>query len=444
MDGGAMSADAVRKHRRAIVCHTLLRLGDSISDIVVWVTVVFSGQDPRLSAWLLVLLLLPGLIVSIGDVMFPAKDELGVAHKLVNLLLNLTSLRILTEGWKSYAQGQPTTKFVILRTAIGLLSSLPQSVIQLGLLLRSICSADFSFELDDYFLPVSVLFSLTAASQNISEFEIAFSPHAISTLRVWGIRAFFVCDAALRCLICAASMLLFAPGSRWVLFSASYSLRSLALFAIYAHRKSIFHGIEMPATNWLHWFLFALVPGGKLLVCLCGSLARCLKLTRLHDQFAGLLQVMSDYPFNDELGRSGWLFAALFTMSTFVEPSYVWLLYLLSAPVEFDIRTCSAIKYAAIATVSLIFCKSVLFMAVYWPQKAYLRKYTALVVPHNPVEPKNSAITEGGAATSKADLHPYHISSQKIKKTQTKSSFLMESTLQFSELIQQLNKAEAR
>ena len=143
-------------------------------------------------------------------------------------------------------------------------------------------------------LVISCAFSLASISNCLANFEVMFNPSLKGLRKELLTMFFFGLDALLRALTFSAAI--FAHSCGWLLVLLAYLVRSAALFAIFQTRGFIYApGEEDPRLIALAKHVgFSLVP-------------------------AGLIQVVSDYPFNDLLAMSTSRICGLHVLSTWVE-----------------------------------------------------------------------------------------------------------------------------
>jgi hypothetical protein len=200
-------------------------------------------------------------------------------------------------------------------------------------------------------LVISCVFSVVSISNCLANFEIMFNPNLGGLLKELLTMTFFFLDSLLRCLTFSAAIAAHSLG--WLLFLLAYLLRSAALLAILQARG----------------FIYAPKPPGEE----GPRVATLLKHTGFSLAPAGLIQVMSDYPFNDLLAMSTLRIWALHVLSTWVEPAAATALILGIGAWDHAEQHCR-LRTAVLCVMLLVaIAKSAMFACFYAPNKKHLK-----------------------------------------------------------------------
>jgi hypothetical protein len=198
-------------------------------------------------------------------------------------------------------------------------------------------------------LVISCAFSLASISNCLANFEVMFNPSLKGLRKELLTMFFFGLDALLRALTFSAAI--FAHPMGWLLVLLAYLVRSAALFAIIQTRGFIYApGEEDPRVIALAKHVgFSLVP-------------------------AGLIQVVSDYPFNDLLAMSTSRICGLHVLSTWVEPAAATAALILGIDAWEQVENHGRLRRALLGLMlTVALAKSAMFACFYAPSKQHLR-----------------------------------------------------------------------
>ena len=212
----------------------------------------------------------------------------------------------------------------------------------------------------------------------MANFEVMFNPSLKGPRKELLAACFFGLDTLLRVLTFSAAIAAHSLG--WLVIVLAYLLRSAAIFAILHSRG----------------FIYAPKPPGE-------KDPRVIEVAK-HVGFslvpAGLIQVVSDYPFNDLLAMSTLRICGLHVLSTWAEPATTALILGMGAWEQAEDR-CKLRTAVLGSMLTVAVAKSAMFGGFYAPCKQHLRG--TAVTPESNRSPESS-IEEAARGSSSSHI----------------------------------------
>ena len=201
-------------------------------------------------------------------------------------------------------------------------------------------------------LVISCVFSGVGISNCLANFEVMFNPSLKGLRKELLVACFFGLDTLLRVLTFSTAIAAHSLG--WLLIVLAYLLRSAAVFAILHSRG----------------FIYAPKPLGEKDPCVI-ALAKHVGFSLVP---AGLIQVASDYPFNDLLAMSTSRICGLHVLSTWVEPAAATAALILGIDAWEQVENHGRLRRALLGLMlTVALAKSAMFACFYAPSKQHLR-----------------------------------------------------------------------
>ena len=215
-------------------------------------------------------------------------------------------------------------------------------------------------------LVISCVFSGVGISNCLANFEVMFNPSLKGLRKELLVACFFGLDTLLRVLTFSTAIAAHSLG--WLLIVLAYLLRSAAVFAVLHSRG----------------FIYAPKPLGEKDPCVI-ALAKHVGFALVP---AGLIQVVSDYPFNDLLAMTTLRICGLHVLSTWAEPAATALILGMGAWEQAETR-CKLRTAVLVSMLTVALAKSAMFASFYAPCKQHLRG--TVVTPESNSSPDSSS-----------------------------------------------------